>query len=151
MKAARLTQLWTVSRRWGPILGYGACQALGALTLQWLDYGRLARARWADISLFIVAAGFLALGLFAGLRLARPQTAPPHDGNPQAQAALGISARELTVLKALAAGRSNKEIALELHVSPNTVKTHVARLYEKLGAKRRTDAVARARELALIP
>ena len=54
------------------------------------------------------------------------------------------------MLAALAAGRSNKEIAAELHVSPNTVKTHVARLFEKLDARRRTDAINKARELGLI-
>ena len=65
-------------------------------------------------------------------------------------AALGISGRELEVLHALAAGQANKEIARSLGVSPNTVKTHVARLYEKLEAKRRTDAVARARALGIL-
>jgi len=55
------------------------------------------------------------------------------------------------VLRLLAAGRSNKEIAKELDVSPNTVKSHVARLYEKLGAGRRTAAVRSARELGLVP
>ena len=60
-----------------------------------------------------------------------------------------ISAREMTVLKELAAGHSNKEIAARLHVSPNTVKTHVARLFEKLGARRRTDAINRAREIGI--
>ena len=65
-------------------------------------------------------------------------------------AALGISGRELEVLQALASGQANKEIARTLGVSPNTVKTHVARLYEKLGAVRRTDAVARARELGIV-
>ena len=74
----------------------------------------------------------------------------PFDGNPQAQASLGISPRELAVLQELAAGRSNKEIAQRLGVSPNTVKTHVARLYEKLGARRRTDAIARARALGIL-
>ena len=69
---------------------------------------------------------------------------------PQAQAALKISERELEVLRELAAGLSNKEIAQRLSVSPNTVKTHVARLYEKLGARRRTDAILKARELGLL-
>jgi DNA-binding NarL/FixJ family response regulator len=50
----------------------------------------------------------------------------------------------------LAAGRSNKEIARQLEVSPNTVKTHIAKLFEKLGAKRRTEAILRARELGLV-
>jgi ATP/maltotriose-dependent transcriptional regulator MalT len=63
---------------------------------------------------------------------------------------LGISDRELEVLTLLAAGRSNKEIARHLEVSPNTIKTHVARLFEKLGARRRTEAILRARELGVI-
>lgn len=49
------------------------------------------------------------------------------------------------------AGRSNKEIAARLHVSPNTVKTHVARVLDKLDARRRTEAIRRARELGLLP
>ena len=71
-------------------------------------------------------------------------------GNPQAIAALGIYPREFAVLEQLAAGLSNKEIARALGVSPNTIKTHVARLFEKLGAVRRTDAIARARELGIV-
>ena len=55
------------------------------------------------------------------------------------------------MLQALAAGRSNKEIAIALDVSPNTVKTHIAKLFEKLDAKRRTDAINRARELGIVP
>ena len=63
---------------------------------------------------------------------------------------LGVSDREFEVLTLLAAGRSNKEIANQLDVSPNTVKTHVAKLFEKLEAKRRTEAISRARELGMI-
>ena len=54
------------------------------------------------------------------------------------------------MLELLAAGRSNKEIARQLDVSPNTVKTHVSRLFEKLSARRRTEAISRARELGVI-
>lgn len=61
-----------------------------------------------------------------------------------------ISARELEVLQLLANGHSNKEIAAELFVSPNTVKTHIARLYEKLEVSRRTQAVSRAKALQLV-
>lgn len=129
---------------------YAAALALGTFALQWLDYKRLARAYSLDITLFVIAAAFLALGIWLGTRLlsAKPL---PHDGNPRAQAALGISARELTVLHSLSAGHSNKEIAAQLGVSPNTVKTHVARLFEKLDARRRTDAIAKARELGIVP
>ncbi|NBW10738.1 MAG: DNA-binding response regulator [Caulobacteraceae bacterium] len=135
---------------WKRVVLYGVLLAAGAGALQWLDYERLAHTRTGDIYVGLIALGFLALGLFLGRRLfATPPV--PFDGNPQAQAALGISPRELTVLHELAAGKSNKEIAIGLAISPETVKTHLARLYERLGAKRRTDAVNRARELGLLP
>ena len=66
------------------------------------------------------------------------------------QETLRISERELEVLRLLADGRSNKEIASNLDVSPNTVKTHVARLFEKLEVRRRTQAILRARELGML-
>lgn len=134
----------------GRVLLYGVALALGVLALEWIDYQRMARTRSTDVVLGLVAAGFLALGVFAGWRLFGRQ--PPRvEGNPAAVATLGISARELEVLRTLAAGQTNKEIARTLDVSPNTVKTHVARLYEKLDARRRTDAVARARALGILP
>src|SRR4051794_17456784 len=83
---------------------YGGALAVGALLLDWVQYQPLARARTGDVYLFLVAAAFLALGLWAGSRLfSRRETAAP--GNPAAQAGLGISDREITVLKALADGR----------------------------------------------
>lgn len=137
---------------WKHVLLYGALLALGTLLLQWLDYQRLARSHAALLWDGLLAAGFLALGVWAGARLlARRPLREGAAGNPEAQAALGISSRELAVLAEIAAGHSNKEIAARLHVSPNTVKTHVARLFEKLGARRRTDALRRARELGLVP
>nr|WP_295382367.1 response regulator transcription factor [Pseudoxanthomonas sp.] len=131
---------------------YGGALAVAALGLQWLDYQRLARTHWDDFYTGLIALAFLALGIFVGARLFAGRHRPPaFDGNPKAQDSLGISDRERTVLLELAAGRSNKEIARELHIAPSTVKTHVARLYEKLGARRRTEAVRRARELGLLP
>jgi len=128
---------------------YACVIAAGALLLAWLDYARLARVYPWDVYAFIVAGLFLAGGVFVGTRIAggRPR---PFDGNPQAVASLGISPRELDVLEKIAAGRSTNEIADELSVSPNTVKTHVARLFEKLDAKRRTDAINKARELGIL-
>lgn len=132
------------------IIGYGALLAAGTAVLQWLDFQHLAQRRTADVYLGLIALLFLALGIFIGTRvLARPAPVP-FDGNPQAVAALGISPRELDVLHALAGGQSNKEIARALNISPNTVKTHVARLYEKLEAERRTDAIAKARALGIL-
>jgi DNA-binding NarL/FixJ family response regulator len=136
---------------WKRVAFYGALLAAGTFVLQWLDYQRVARAYSGDIYLFLIAGAFLALGVFIGARVIVATRPASGDGNPQARAALGISPRELTVLQEIAAGRSNKEIAQRLNVSPNTVKTHVAQLFEKLGARRRTDAVNRARELGIVP
>jgi LuxR family maltose regulon positive regulatory protein len=62
-----------------------------------------------------------------------------------------LSPRELEVLELLAAGRSNREIADQLVVALDTVKKHVSHILDKLGAGNRTQAVARARELGLVP
>ena len=135
---------------WKRMVLYGGMLAAGTFALQWLDYARLARAHTSDVYVFLIASTFLALGIYIGMRvLGTP--APPFDGNPKAQAALSISARELEVLKEIASGHSNKEIAARLNLSPNTIKTHLARLFEKLGAKRRTDAINKARELGIVP
>lgn len=134
------------------VAAYGAALALGTLCLQWLEYQSLARAHSGAIYIGLIAAAFLALGVYLGARLfahSNPSGGAA-DGNSSAREALGISVRELEVLGEIAAGRSNKEIATRLKVSANTIKTHVARLYDKLGAKRRTDAVLRARELGLL-
>ena len=64
---------------------------------------------------------------------------------------LGLTPRELEILELLAAGLSNREIAERLFVSQNTVKTHASRLFDKLGARRRTQAVQLGQENRLIP
>jgi DNA-binding CsgD family transcriptional regulator len=136
---------------WKRVAVYGAALAVGTLALQWVDYQQVVRAHPGDIYIFLVALGFLGLGIFVGVRLFGAPRPAAFDGNPKAQAALGLSPRELTILQELAAGHSNKEIAANLNVSPNTVKTHVSRVYEKLGSSRRTDAIKRARELGILP
>ena len=136
---------------WTRTVLYGALLALGTLALQWIEYQRLARVHSLDIYVFLIAAAFLALGVFIGVRLTRTAQPSTFDGNPKARATLRISPSELTILQEIAAGRSNKEIATRLKISPNTVKTHVARVFEKLGARRRTDAVNKARELGIVP
>ena len=136
---------------WKRVVLYGALLAAGTLALQWFDYQRMARIHSGDIYLFLIAVAFLALGIFIGMRVLRTPPPAAFDGNPKAREVLGISPSELTVLKEIAAGRSNKEIAALLKISPNTVKTHVTRVFEKLEAKRRTDAVKKARELGIVP
>jgi ATP/maltotriose-dependent transcriptional regulator MalT len=83
-----------------------------------------------------------------------PAEAPasePFSPNAANQQTLGITARELEILTLVARGLSNREIATQLFVSENTVKTHCARAFDKLGAARRTQAVQRGKELGLLP
>ena len=129
---------------------YGLLLGAGAVALQWVQWRLIVRAHPVEAYLAVVAAAFLALGVWAGARLFRRESQQLFTANPQVQAALGISEREMQVLELLAAGRSNKEIANKLELSPNTVKTHVARLFEKLGARHRTEAIPRGRELGMI-
>jgi LuxR family maltose regulon positive regulatory protein len=62
-----------------------------------------------------------------------------------------LSERELEVLRLLAAGKQNREIARELSIALDTVKRHVTHILVKLGAGNRTEATGRARELGLLP
>ena len=134
---------------WRIVLIYGALLAIGALALQWLQFHLLVRTHPQEVYVALFALACMVLGAWVALRLRR-RPASTLDIDPDAPQRLGISGRELEVLGLLAAGRSNKEIARQLDVSPNTVKTHVAKLFEKLGAKRRTQAILRARELGVI-
>ena len=130
---------------------YGLVLAAGAIGLQWLEYQLWARTHPIAIYVALIATAFLALGIWVGVRLFRRESRPePFTPNERAQASLGITEREREVLQQLAAGRSNKEIARDLGLSPNTVKTHVARLFEKLGVARRTEAIGLARELGIV-
>lgn len=133
------------------VLIYGLLLAGGAAALQWVEYQIWARTHPTQLYVGLGAAAFLGLGIWVGARLFKARAPAAFEPNAAARAALGISGREFEVLTLLAAGRSNKEIAHKLEVSPNTVKTHVARLFEKLEAARRTEAILRARELGLIP
>lgn len=126
--------------------------ALAALTflLEWLDYKRAVQAWTTEFYIACIAVIFVTLGIWVGNRL----TAKPRGAfarNDAAIASLGISARECEVLEMLAAGHANKVIARQLDISPNTVKTHVARLFEKLGVASRTQAIGKARSLDILP
>lgn len=137
---------------WRTVIVYGLVLAVGVVVLQLLEVQMLARSYPMELYVGLIAAGFMALGVWLGVRIARKRNpTDPFARNDQAIRSMGMSPRELEVLELLAAGKSNKEIAGKLSVSPNTVKTHVARLYEKLEANRRTEAVMRARELGVIP
>ena len=136
---------------WRTILLYGAVLAAGTFVLEWLQFRFLVRTHAVEAYVALIAAGFLGLGVWIGAKVFRRAPATPFVPNTRAQETLGVSGRELEVLALLAAGRSNKEIARHLDVSPNTVKTHVTKLFAKLEAGRRTEAIQKARELGMIP
>lgn len=110
----------------------------------------------------LVAAVFAGLGIWLGLSLTRKEpavvlgeipvpVAGPFVRNEARLEDLGITPREVEILGLIAEGLSNREIADRLCVSENTVKTHSSRLFDKLGAKRRTQAVQVAKASRLIP
>ncbi len=155
------------------ILSYAAVLALAAFGLEYIDYRHSVRKLSTELFVLLIALGFTVLGIWVGHRLTSPvaptKAAAAVDTSPNATlnsapditqsdpagltaaaSALGISQREHEVLTLLVAGQSNKEIARTLSISPNTVKTHVSRLYEKLGVARRTQAVKQARHHQLV-
>ena len=120
------------------------------MLLEWLDYKHSLRIWSTEFYVACIAVIFVVLGIWVGNRLtARPRQS--FARNDAAIASLGISARECEVLDMLAAGHANKVIARRLDISPNTVKTHVARLFEKLEVASRTQAISKARELDILP
>ena len=103
------------------------------------------------IYIALLAVGFIGLGLWAGRKLTALPAAPGFERNEAAIRSIGLTARECEILALLASGQSNKELARTLGISPNTVKTHLARLYEKLDVPNRIGAIEKSRSLALIP
>src|SRR5262247_1365247 len=136
------------------ILLYGI--ALAALTgvLKFFEYRFLVRDLSLEFYLGAVAVLFTGLGVWVGLRLTRKKVViatPEFKVNEPELQRLGISKREYEVLELIAQGLSNQEIAERLFVSLNTVKTHSSNLFMKLDARRRTQAIRRAKEFGLLP
>jgi DNA-binding NarL/FixJ family response regulator len=134
-----------------PIGFYALALAAGAFALEWLEYNYLTKTFAAEFYIVMIALAFTGLGVWVGHRLTPKTVAPAFHRNDAALKSLGVTDREFAVLEHLAAGRSNKEIARTLDVSPNTIKTHIASLFQKLEVERRTQAIQKARELRLIP
>jgi NarL family two-component system response regulator LiaR len=142
------------------ILLYGLCGGLLIAALKFAEYRFLIVEHSIEIYGGIVAALFAAVGIRLGQTLTRRDivvvTDPAPSGgrfvrNEARIAELGITPRELEILEQIASGKSTKEIAAALFVSENTVKTHTSRVFDKLGATRRTQAVQAGRENGLIP
>jgi DNA-binding CsgD family transcriptional regulator len=142
------------------VLFYGILGGALIAVLKVVEYRYLVLEHSLEIYGGIVALLFSVLGIWLGLKLTRTRetvvirevpVAGPFTRNETQLQQLGITPRELEILEAMAGGFSNREIAERLFVSENTVKTHAARLFDKLSARRRTQAVQRAKEAGLIP
>jgi two-component system, NarL family, response regulator LiaR len=144
------------------VLLYGLLAGVLIVVLQLVEYRWLVVEHSVEIYGGLVAAVFATLGIWLGLRLTqRSETvvvrevmvpAPVNFVRDQSKLeSLGITPRELEILELIAQGLSNKEIATRVYVSENTVKTHSSRVFDKLGARRRTQAVQLGKELRLIP
>ncbi len=147
------------------ILIYGLTGGALITVLKLIEYRFLVIGHSLEIYGGLVALIFSVLGIALGLKLTRPREnvvvrevavpvpvvadAPfaPNEGKLEE---LGVTRRELEILDLIARGLSNREIAETLFVSENTVKTHSSRLFDKLSAKRRTQAVQIGKELGLI-
>jgi len=157
-------------RNKGPII-YSISLAFLLFLLKWLELRFIIFDHSFEIYIGFIAVIFTALGIWLALKLSKPKIETVvvekevyvnrNENQPDWQAGfvpdtslvsqLELSKRELEVLSLLAQGLSNQEIAAELFVSLSTVKTHIQNLFEKLDAKRRTQAVERARRLHIIP
>src|SRR5262249_721333 len=136
------------------ILLYGIALATLTGILKFIEYRFLVRDLSLEFYLGTAAALFTRLGGWVGLRLTRRQVAianPDFQPNGPEVQGLGIRKREYEVLELIAQGLSNQEIAERLFVSLSTVKTHSSNLFMKLDARRRTQAIHRAKELGLLP
>jgi DNA-binding CsgD family transcriptional regulator len=141
---------------------YGLCGGVLIAALKLIEFRFLVVEHSVEIYGGLIALVFASVGIWLGLKFTRKQevvvvkevlvsTAGPFALNEQRLRETGITRRELEILKLISKGMSNREIAEKLFVSENTVKTHSSRLFDKLSAKRRTQAVQIGKDLGLIP
>lgn len=144
------------------VLIYGLIGGISIAVLKWTEYRFLVIEHSIEIYGGLTAATFAVLGIWLGLKLTGTQqrivvkevvvpAGEPFIPDEKKREDLGMTRRELEILELIAQGMSNREIAEKLYVSENTVKTHSRRVFEKLGAKRRTQAVQLGKEFGLLP
>ena len=141
---------------------YGLCGGILIVVLKLIEFRFLFVEHSIEIYGGLIAALFAGIGIWLGLKLTKKKevvvvrevpvlATEPFSLNEERLKDLGITKRELEILELIAQGLSNREIAEKLFVSENTVKTHSSRLFDKLSAKRRTQAVQIGKEMGLIP
>jgi DNA-binding CsgD family transcriptional regulator len=140
---------------------YGVASGLLIFLLRLIEFRFLVMEHSVEIYGGLIALLFVSLGIWLGLKLTRRKEVlvvkevrvpvnEPFVVDESRVKGLGITKRELEILELMATGLSNREIADKLFVSENTVKTHSSRLFDKLSAKRRTQAVQIGKEMGLI-
>lgn len=150
-------------KKYKTILLYGACLAALLFIMRRVEYRYVIISNAQEVYTGFIAVLFTGLGIWLALKLAKPKKETvviekevhiPAPGDftvdKAAQEQAGLSKRETEVLQLMGKGLSNAEIARVLFVSQNTVKTHSSNIFEKLDAKRRTQAVEKARKLHII-
>ena len=142
------------------VLLFGLIGGILITILKWTEYRFLVIEHSIEIYSGLIAATFAVLGIWLGLKLTGKtvvvKEVPVPAGKPfvpddSKREKLSITRRELEILELIAQGMSNREIAEKLFVSENTVKTHSSRVFDKLGARRRTQAVQLGKEFGLLP
>ena len=149
------------------VLIFGLVGGVLVTLLQWTEFHFVVLEHSIAIYGVLIAILFAGAGIWLGTRLLAPRerivdriaeivapaAAPPPNfaTDNTVRERLGITRREMEVLELVARGLSNREIGETLFVSENTVKTHCSRAFDKLGARRRTEAVQRSKELGLFP
>jgi DNA-binding NarL/FixJ family response regulator len=143
-------------------IGFGISIAVLFFILRWFEIRYLILSQQYDVFFGLIALIFTILGIWLAKQLAQPKTVLIEKEVIVASSKMNaidwakidelqISKRELEVLNLLATGKSNDEIAQTLFVSRNTIKTHIANLYQKLEVKRRTQAVEKAKSWGILP
>lgn len=146
------------------LVGYAIMMAILMLLLRWFEFRFLILEHQIEIYIGLIAAFFLLFGIWVANKITNPKektiivekevrilSSEDFVLNENELQLRKISKRELEVLSLMAEGLSNNEIAERLFVSLNTVKTHSAKLFEKLEVKRRTQAIETAKKLQLLP
>jgi NarL family two-component system response regulator LiaR len=143
---------------------YSVSLACLLFLLRWLELRYVLLSHSFEIYVGIIALIFTGLGIWLALKLSRPKietriiekeiyVSRNDDFIPNISliSKLELSKREMEVLRLMAQGHSNEEIAAKILVSLSTVKSHNQNLFVKLDVKRRMQAVEKAKRLSLIP
>jgi two-component system, NarL family, response regulator LiaR len=161
---------WTVTLMLKQVMIFGLVGGVLVTLLQWTEFHFVVLEHSIAVYSALIAILFAGAGIWLGTKLLAPRerivhrvvdrivevevSAPaspaPNTADEAARERLGITRRELEILELVARGLSNREIGETLFVSENTVKTHCSRAFDKLGARRRTEAVQRGKELGLL-